>query len=170
MEHIHVTGCTFAHGHGVVTLGSEASLVKDVLVEDCKVIDTPEAKNAANHNILVRLKLRPDTPQHYEDIHYRNITLDFTGSFISIEPWTQFFNLDGEAAPSQLVENITIENVTGTTTHFGRIAGPPKSTIRNITLKDVHLKLDNPKTAIMKVENLKMENTTINDKPLEVEQ
>src|SRR5215212_1488488 len=66
VEHIRVEDCTFACGHGVVTLGSEATLVRDVVVENIKV---------TGPNNLVRLKLRPDTPPHYEDIHYRGVTL-----------------------------------------------------------------------------------------------
>jgi len=79
VEHIRVTGCTFERGHGVVTLGSEATVVRDVLVEKSRVIGPIN---------LVRLKLRPDTPQHYEGIHYRDITLDSTaGTILQVQPW-----------------------------------------------------------------------------------
>jgi alpha-L-rhamnosidase len=163
VERVHVVDCTFAPGHGCVTLGSEACHVKGVLVENCKVVDAPEAEKAEHHNILVRLKLRPDTPQHYEDITFRNITVNYRGDFVSIEPWTQYFDLKGQQdAPSQLVENVTVENVSGSATGFGRIAGPPKSTLRNISFRNVDLKLDKPKVTIEKVENLKLENVKIN--------
>ena len=36
-EHIRVTDCTFEEGHGVVTLGSEATIIRDVVVENCRV-------------------------------------------------------------------------------------------------------------------------------------
>ncbi|MEO6392488.1 MAG: glycosyl hydrolase family 28 protein, partial [Pyrinomonadaceae bacterium] len=66
VEHIRVIDCIFERGHGVLTVGSEATIVRDVVVERIKVVG-PIA--------LVRLKLRPDTPQLYEDIHYRDSTL-----------------------------------------------------------------------------------------------
>ena len=58
IDHIRITDCTFAYGHGAVTVGSEACHVRDVVVENCRV----EGTDKNNHNILVRLKLRPDTP------------------------------------------------------------------------------------------------------------
>jgi len=160
VERIHISDCTFAHGHGVVALGSEACHVKGVLVENCTVGDV--AADATHRNILVRLKLRPDTPQHYEEIHFRNITLNHRGTLISIAPWTQYFDLKGQPAPAQRVENITVEKITGTAGGFGRIAGPAQATVRNITLKDIDLTLENPKVTIEKVEGLKVENVKIN--------
>ncbi|HWW77510.1 MAG TPA: glycosyl hydrolase family 28 protein, partial [Pyrinomonadaceae bacterium] len=38
VEHIRVENCTFERGHGVVTLGSEATLVRDVEVKNIKVV------------------------------------------------------------------------------------------------------------------------------------
>jgi alpha-L-rhamnosidase len=162
VERIHITGCTFAHGHGAVTLGSEACHVKGVLVEDCKVEPDPNSQDATHRTILVRLKLRPDTPQHYEDLHFRNITMSGRGDLISVAPWTQYFDLKGQPEPSQLVENVTVENVTGAAGGFGQIAGPRKATIRNITLKDIDLKLDKPDVKVEKVEGLKAENVKFN--------
>ena len=170
VERIHIADCTFAQGHGVVTLGSEACHVKGVLVENCKVGD--DAANEAGatkprrRTNLVRLKLRPDTPQHYEEIHFRNITLATDGNVASIEPWTQYFDLQGHPEPPQLVENVTIEHITGIAGGFGRIKGPAKATIRNVTLKEIDLTLTNPKVTIEQVEGLTIENVKINGEPL----
>lgn len=41
---------------------------------------------------LLWLKMRPDTPQHYEYITLENIEGNIT-NFININPWTQFFDL-----------------------------------------------------------------------------
>ena len=160
VEHIRISDCTFALGHGVVTLGSEACHVRDVIVENCKIEGD---KN--NRNVLVRFKLRPDTPQHYEDIHFRNITVNYQGILVSIEPWTQYFDLKDQAAPAQVVENITISNITGSTSGFGRIAGPGKSMIRNITLENIDIKLKNPTVTIKDVTGLKVTNMKINGVP-----
>jgi polygalacturonase len=157
-QHIRIYDCTFGLGHGVVTLGSEACGVSDVLVENCKV----EGMMKDNRSVLVRIKLRPDTPQHYSDIHFNNITINFKGDLVTIEPWTMYFNLQGQPPPSQLVENVTITNITGSTTSFGKIAGPAKSVIRGITMKNIDVKLNNPKVTIKGVDGLVMDNVKIN--------
>ena len=65
VEQIRVRNCTFKRGGGVLTCGSEATIVRDVIAEDCKITGGVR---------IATLKLRPDTPQHYEDITFRNIT------------------------------------------------------------------------------------------------
>jgi len=164
VEHIRISNCTFGLGHGVLTLGSEACNVHDVVMENCKV----EGWMKANHTILLRLKLRQDTPQRYEDIHVRDITLNARGQLISIEPWNQYFDLKGQAAPRQRVNNITLSNVSGATSQFGRIAGPPKSSLSNIAFDDIGLKLGDPKVMIQKVKNLVLKNVTINGTRMDV--
>ena len=140
--------------------------MKGVLVENCKVGSADGGEKPRHRTSLVRFKLRPDTPQHYEDIHFRNITIDNDGNLVSIEPWTQYFDLQGHPEPAQRVENVTIENITGTAGGFGRIKGPAKATIRNISLKNIDVTLKNPKVTIENVEGLKVEDVKINGAPL----
>jgi alpha-L-rhamnosidase len=158
VEHIRVTGCTFERGHGVVTLGSEATVVRDVLVEKCRVVG-PAA--------LVRLKLRPDTPQLYEDIHYRDITLDSTaGSLVEVRPWRQFFDLQGQPPPKSVVRNVTLSNVRGSYGSFGDLQGNPGQTeISDITLANIDVRLKDEKLNAVDVKNLKIEHVTVNGKP-----
>jgi alpha-L-rhamnosidase len=159
VEHVRISDCTFGHGNGILTLGSEATYVHDVIVENCK-IEGP----GSNHVLTV--KLRPDTPQHYEDIHLRNIVINCPGSLINLAPWTQYFDLGGHPAPSQTVNNITISNVTGSTTSFGRIDGPASSVVKDITLENIDLKVTKPGADIKNVTNLKLENVKLNGTPL----
>jgi alpha-L-rhamnosidase len=158
VEHVRISDCTFGLGNGILTLGSEACHVRDVVVENCKI-------EGNETNRVLTIKLRPDTPQHYEDIHVRDITINCPGSLISIEAWKQYFDLAGHAAPSQMVDNVTVSNVTGKTTSFGRIDGPAKSVVRNITLENINLQLRRPRVVIKDVENLKVENMMINGRP-----
>ena len=160
VEHIRISDCTFGLGYGVVTLGSEACQVRDVVVENCKV--ETDLKNC-----LVRLKLRPDTPQKYQDIHFRNITMGSKGTLVSIEPWKQYLDLKGQLPPVQLVENVTISNISGSVSGFGRISGPPNSILRNITLENIDLKAKNPAVLIKKVEGLQLKNVKINGVPVD---
>jgi len=153
--HIHISDCTFGHGNGILTLGSEATYVHDVTVDNCKIEGTE-----TNHVLTV--KLRPDTPQHYEDIHVSNIVDNAPGTMINLAPWIQYFDLGGHAPPTQTAENITISNVTGSTTGFGRIAGPDKSVVRNITISNVDLKVSKPGADIKNVQGLKLDNVKLN--------
>lgn len=157
VEHIRVKDCTFERGAGVVTLGSEATVVRDVVVEDCKVLGSVP---------LTRLKLRPDTPQDYENLHYRNITLDGTGEIIQVRPWTQFFDLNGQRPPKSVVKNVTLSDIKGTFGSFGVIQGNPGQTkISDITLKNINVHLKNERLDAVHVQGLKVENVTVNGKP-----
>lgn len=153
-EHIRVTGCTFNDGEGVVTLGSEACVVRDVVVENCQV---------NGRMPLVRIKVRPDTPQLYEDIHFRNITLNSKGAIFEFRPWTQFFDLHGQPPPKSIVRNVTVTNVKGSDGSFGVIQGNPgQTTISDITLSNIDVQLKSPKLKVVGVDNLKVENVKVN--------
>jgi alpha-L-rhamnosidase len=114
-------------------------------------------------NCVLKLKLRPDTPQVYENITARNITVDNPAAkLVSIEGWNQFFDLHGQPPPSQLVDHVTLANITGTLNDFGRINGPAKSTVQNVTLENIDIKLNEPGVVIKQVKNLKLNNVKIN--------
>ena len=163
VEHIRIVDCTFALGHGVVTLGSEATIVRDVVVENCRVISASSTRS----NSVVRLKLRPDTPQTYEDIHFNNITVEGYGQLISIDPWTQYFDLKGQTPPQSTVRNVTISNITGSYDSIGSIKGHDHAKISDITLENINLTLKSAKLRMGKVENLVIKNVIINGKPFE---
>ena len=157
VEHIRISDCTFERGHGVVTLGSEATIVRDVVVENCKVV---------GQNNLVRLKLRPDTIQDYEDIHYRDITLEGNGAIIQIEPWSQYADPRNKPKEKSIVRNVTASNIRGTYGSLGVIRGNPGQTeISDITLENIDVQLKSGKLMAGEVKNLKIENITINGKP-----
>jgi alpha-L-rhamnosidase len=154
-EHICVTNCTFGLGNSALTLGSEATLVRDVVIENCMLTGT-------NSNCILKLKMRTDTPQHYENITARNITsTNLSAQMISIQGWSQYFDLQGKPAPSQLATNITLENITGAMREFGVVDGPKKSTVVGLTFKDITLALTNSDLALRGVKSLKMENVNI---------
>lgn len=164
VENIRVVDCLFERGHGVVTLGSEATYVRNVTVERIKVIGPIS---------LVRLKLRPDTPQVYENIHYRNITLENSegGALFQVRPWTQFFDLKGQPPPKSTVRNVTLTNVKGTYGSMGEIQGNPNQTeISDITLKNIDVKVKNENLKTVDVKNLKIQNVKVNGKSFSLNQ
>lgn len=157
VEHIRIMNCTFERSHGVLTLGSEATIIRDVIIEKSRVMGPIP---------LVRFKLRPDTPQLYEDIHFRDITADSTGAMFEIRPWKQFFDLKGQAPPNSIVRNITISNIKGTFGSFGEIHGNPnQTTISNITMKNVDVQIKDDKLKVVDVKNLTTKNVKVNGKP-----
>ena len=155
VEHIRIRNCVYKRGGGVLTLGSEATIVRDVVVEDCRIIGNVR---------IATLKLRPDTPQHYEDITFRNITSEATSSaIISMQPWSQYVNLQGEAPPQSLVRNLKFIGVKGRYAAFGTIKPNPGQTeISDILFKDFDVILQQDKLATAGVKDLKFENVIVN--------
>jgi polygalacturonase len=160
VEHIRISDCIYRQGGGICTLGSEATIVRDVVVEHCQVIG-PGTRGIS----LIHLKLRPDTPQDYEDIHVRDITLNGVGRMVSIEPWRQYFDLQGQPAPKSVVKNISLEDVHGTYAGFGTIQPNPGDTIEDVTIKNIDVKLTAANLFARGVRNLVIEDVKVNGKP-----
>jgi polygalacturonase len=158
VEDILIEDCEFGDGNGMITCGSEATLVRNVTARNCRI--TGDAT-------MLTLKLRPDTPQHYENILIDGVRLEGgQGRVLNVAPWKQFFDLKGHAPPSRTVNNITIRNVTGAFQTLGSLGGNPGDTLRDITLENIDLKLKDPEFKPAKVENLVMKNVKVNGKPL----
>jgi polygalacturonase len=157
VSNIHVTGCTMAMGNAILTCGSEATYIHDIEVDHCNALPT--------NSCMLRLKLRPDTPQRYENISVHDIHLDGPGKIISIEPWNQYFDLKGHAPPNSIVRNITVSNVTGSFGSFGIIHGHPHGDISHITLKNINVQLDDGQLKLGPVTDLVIKDVIINGKP-----
>jgi alpha-L-rhamnosidase len=158
VERIRVRDCEFRRGHGVFTCGSEATIVRDVLVENCRVTGPVT---------MAVLKLRADTPQHYENIRFRGIRLDADGgTIIAVRPWTQYFDLKGAPAPKSVVRDISLEDIKGRYGAFGRIApNPGQTSISDILLKDIDVRLAQGELDASGVDKLRFENVVVNGRP-----
>ncbi|WP_347303399.1 glycosyl hydrolase family 28 protein [Croceibacterium sp. TMG7-5b_MA50] len=155
VERIRVRDCHFRRGHHALACGSEATIVRDVVIENSRV---------TGDMVLARLKIRPDTPQLYEDIHFCGIELDNeAGSVVEIIPWTQYFDLKGQEPPQSAVRNITFSRIAGRFGALGSIRpNPGQTAISDITFSDINLRLDDAELATSNVSNLRFENVTIN--------
>jgi polygalacturonase len=154
VEDILVEDCEFGDGNGMITCGSEATVIRNVTVKNCRI--TGDAT-------MLTLKLRPDTPQRYENILIDGITLEGgLGRILNVAPWTQFFDLKGYAPPNRTVENITIRNVRGEFHTLGTLGGNPGDVLKNITLENMDLKLVEKEFSPGAVENLLFKNVTVN--------
>jgi polygalacturonase len=158
VENIRIRNCTFKRGGGVMTCGSEATIVRNVIAEDCTITGGVR---------VATLKLRPDTPQHYEDITFRNITSTGPSSgIINVAPWSQYFDLQGMEPPKSIVKNINFSGIKGTYNSFGSIhPNPGQTDISDITFKDFDVTMKNGNLAASGVTNLKFDNVIVNGKP-----
>ena len=152
VERILIKDCIFEAGGGIVTCGSEATLVRDVEVKRC----------ITRGPTVLRLKLRPDTPQQYENIRMSDITLENGGAIFKISPWTQYFDLKGEPAPRALVRNIRISNIKGSGASFGEITGHALSEIIDISVKNADLKFSSSDFKLGNVKELSFKNVKVN--------
>jgi alpha-L-rhamnosidase len=158
VEHVRVRNCVYKRGGGVLTLGSEATIVRDVIVENCRIIGNVR---------VATLKLRPDTPQRYEHITFRYITSESTaGAILSVQPWSQYVNLQGEAPPRSVVRNLSLIGIKGQFASFGTIRPIPGQTeISSVLLKDFDVVLQQDKLAVSGVRDLKFEDVIVNGQP-----
>lgn len=98
-----IEDCVYGFCHSGLTCGSESIYNRNIILRRCKI------QNASR---LLWLKMRPDTPQHYEYITVENITGDAL-SFLYIKPWTQFFDMKNrEDMPLSHANNVTMRNIT----------------------------------------------------------
>jgi polygalacturonase len=155
VEHIRIEDCVFEGGGGIMTCGSEATIVRDVKIARC---------TARGVNVL-RLKLRPDTPQQYEDISLTDITMEGSATLLSVAPWSQYFDLKGQAPPKSVVRNISISNVKGSGSSLGNLKGNPGTTFGSFSIKNVNVTVKNEGFTPTAFEGLKLENVVVNGKP-----
>ena len=127
-----IDGCVFGPNlHGVLTCGSECFKADDIVLRNCR-LDTRCS--------LLRLKMRPDTYQHFSNISVENVT-GRCGTLVEILPWKQFFDLEGtDARPAGTINNVLIRNASLKCDYPGVIAANPYDTISDFRIKDVTLK------------------------------
>jgi alpha-L-rhamnosidase len=160
VENITVEEVECGDGNGLITCGSEATTIRNVSVRNCRM---------TGRATVLTLKLRPDTPQHYENIVLDGITLAGSGRILNCAPWTQFFDLKGHPPPSRRVNAITLRNIRGEYGAFGTLRGNPGDVLRDITLENLDVRLSTERgadrLALGATENLALKNVRVNGQP-----
>ncbi len=166
-ENILIEDCEIGSGNGLLTCGSEATIVRNVIVRNCTI----------NGNAtMLTLKLRPDTPQHYSNITLDGIKLNGGGRLIAVAPWNQYFDLEGQPPPTRSIDHITIRNVTGSFGSFGSLRGNlPDArrgtlgdTISDFSIENVNVTLRNPAPLSRgEVANFTYKNVMVNGEAVE---
>jgi hypothetical protein len=113
---------------------------------------------------VLRLKMRPDTYQIYENIRIENIT-GKCGTIISMAPWTQFFDMGASTEkPFAIVRNIVFTNIDVQCNSLGSMQGNPADTVTNITFKNIKASTENASLKTGYKEIL-FENVLVNGQP-----
>ena len=132
-EYINVSNCTFNLGNGAITLGSEATVVRHITMNNCKL-------TGPAHNTILKIKVRTDTPQTYDDIDISDIEMNGNFNIIGLAGWSQYKDNKGLPDPPHTVSNISIKNVTGTIAKFGDIKPPENTVLSNFSFSNIHVK------------------------------
>ncbi len=153
-EDILVENCEFGRNlQRVLTLGSECVHAKNVTVRNCKV-----DINAA----ILRLKMRPDTYQTYENVKIENIT-GTCGTVMDMKPWKQFYTLEGSnEKPYGIVRDIEIKNVDVKCNTLCHIQGNPNDKVSDIIFENVKVEAKDPSLTVVAYPEVKFQNVTMN--------
>ena len=155
VKHIQIMDCTFARGMGALSLGTEATILRDVEFKNSTVLGNMP---------MLRIKLRPDTVgQDYSDIRVHDLRLNGRGRILSLESMHGTKVASGAAAHGK-VSRVTVENITGNFGSFGHFSGA-NTEVRDITLRNFDVAVAGPTNLIAdQVVNLKMENVKVSSR------
>lgn len=154
-EYIIIEDNNFKFCHSCLTLGSESIHNKDIIFSG---IDSIESNN------IIWFKVRPDTPQIYENVLVEDIK-GYSKALIYIWPWTQFFDLKGrDDAFKNIVRNIHISNAKLECDNFFKVTKSDQYILKDFYLNDLDINCLVSGFDINKVDNLFYKNININEK------
>lgn len=148
-----IQDCTYGKVHGCLTLGSESVHDRNVILRRCKITEA---------NRVLWLKMRPDTPQHYEYVTVEDLEGD-CNNFLVVRPWTQFFKPgDRKDMPLSTCNNITIRNINMECDNFFNVGKSDKYRLTDFTFQDCDIKDKKKAFDSSIIENCKVKNLKIN--------
>ena len=152
-ENIMVSDCTYGRVPGCLTLGSESLHDKNVVLRRCQVHDA---------NRVLWLKMRPDTPQHYEYVKVEDLTGD-CASFLVVRPWTQFFKPEQrDDMPLSKCNNITVRNIQMDCKNFFDVGTSDKYRLVDFLFENIVVTDQKKAFEPQMIENCVVKNVTIN--------
>lgn len=144
---------SFGFCHSCLTCGSESIHNYNIIMRRCK------ASNARN---MLWLKMRPDTPQLYENI----LIEEFSGKVLNgifIKPWTQFFDLkDRKDIPLSYANNISFNNISIECDRFFAVSKSDQYKLSNFTLSNINVLARVSGNVDDIIDNLVLKNVNIN--------
>ena len=125
-----IEDCVYGKVHGCLTLGSESVHDRNVILRRC---------HAEQANRVLWLKMRPDTPQHYEYVSVEDFT-GSCGSFLVVRPWTQFFKPEDRAdMPLSQCNNITLIRINMTCKNFFDVGKSDKYRLVDFSFENINV-------------------------------
>lgn len=127
-SNIIIEDCTYGRVHGCLTLGSESLYDKNVILRRCNITDASR---------VLWLKMRPDTPQHYEYVTVEDLKGQ-CASFLVVRPWTQFFKPEErEDMPLSTCNNIVMRNINMDCKNFFDVGSSDKYQLKDFTFENI---------------------------------
>ncbi|MDC6365927.1 MULTISPECIES: glycoside hydrolase family 28 protein [Flavobacteriaceae] len=157
-ENIIVENCQMKDGHGGVVMGSEISAgVRNVFIRNCNM-DSPELERA------IRIKTNTLRGGFVENVYVKDIKVgQVKEAVLKINThYGIYANQEGEHIPS--IKNIHLENIdVENGGEYGiLINGREENPVKNVTLKNVHIKGAKDPMSVKFSDPIQFENTTIN--------
>lgn len=129
-SNIIVENCRYGRVHGCVTIGSESLHSMNLILRNCQVDHASR---------VLWLKMRPDTPQHYEYVRVENMK-GMCNSFLVVRPWTQFFKpLERADMPLSQCNNITIKNINMDCDNFFDVGTSDKYALKDFSFENINI-------------------------------
>ena len=142
----------FKFCHSCLTLGSEAIHIKDVILKGAITY---------NSNNVLWAKMRPDTPQIYENIFIMDVK-GYSRALIYIKPWTQYFDLKGRLdKPINIVKNIIIKNIDLECDNFFKVTKSKQYKLEDFILENLNIKCLVSGLNLSKISNIKTNNLNV---------
>ncbi|WP_134088073.1 glycoside hydrolase family 28 protein [Olivibacter sp. XZL3] len=138
-----------------LTLGSESVYSDNIIMRRCVVKNT---------SYVLRLKMRPDTPQKHKNILVEDVS-GTARNFLSIDAWTQFFDLKGQPEPKSSVSYLTMRNCQVSCDRFLHIKPSAQYTLSDFTLENLNISTPNKANVTFDfIKDLQLKNIIVNDK------
>ena len=155
-ERIIVEDCVYGFCHGCLTCGSESIHNRNIIIRRIQV-DTG--------NNLLWLKLRPDTPQHYEYITIEDVQGREIKNFLNVNPWTQFFDLKGRTdKPVSAADHICIRNCScGCETYFNVKREDSQYRLSDFTFENLHIRAKHNGFDEDAIQNVQVQNVVVEE-------
>ena len=153
-SNIIIEDCTYGFCHSGLTFGSESVYNRNIILRRCKI---------SNASRLLWLKMRPDTPQHYEYILVEVIT-GSAKSFLYIKPWTQFFDLKGRKdMPMSYSNNVTMRNIDFKCDVFFNVSRSDQYQLKDFTFENLNIRAKDGKCDKEIISNFKWDKVKVNN-------
>lgn len=153
-SNIIIEDCVYGFCHSGLTCGSESIHNRNIILRRCKIF---------NATRLLWLKMRPDTPQHYEYILVEDITGD-AKSFLVVKPWSQFFDLKGRKdMPMSYSNNVTMRNIDLDCDVFFNVSKSDQYQLRDFTFENLNIRAKKPECDREIISNFEWKNVKVNE-------